>query len=104
MEFVLTHPYLIPLLPLIGAAVAGLFGARVLKQQSHWPIWLGVGASAVISICLLVWMVGKRHTHGEESIGFSRFLFTWIRAGNFTADAGFWFDPLTAVMLCVVTG
>ena len=30
--------------------------------------------------------------------------YTWITAGNFQADGGLLFDPLTAVMLCVVTG
>ncbi len=40
-------------MPLIGAAFAGLFGAKWLKGQSHWPIWLGVGASAVFAFILL---------------------------------------------------
>ena len=31
-------------------------------------------------------------------------IYNWIAAGNFTASAGFFFDPLTAVMLTVVTG
>src|SRR5687768_7274504 len=59
--FVIQHSYLIPLLPLIGAIVAGFFGARFLKQQSHWPIWIGVGASAVLSLALLFAMLGKSH-------------------------------------------
>ncbi|HEX8915524.1 MAG TPA: NADH-quinone oxidoreductase subunit L [Humisphaera sp.] len=68
MDFVLTHPYLIPLLPLIGAAVAGFFGAKYLKGQSHWPIWLGVGASAVLSLTLLFGAIGQSgHGHGEAA-------------------------------------
>ncbi|MDB5294345.1 MAG: hypothetical protein JWO31_328, partial [Phycisphaerales bacterium] len=35
MDFVLHHLYLIPLLPLVGAVVAGFLGARFLKAQSH---------------------------------------------------------------------
>lgn len=42
--FAVKYSYLIPLLPLIGAAISGFLGAKWLKQQSHWPIWLGVGA------------------------------------------------------------
>src|SRR5882757_6334195 len=103
-HWTIEHSYLIPLLPLCGAMIAGFFGAKVLKQQSHWPIWLGVGASAIISISLLVWMVGERHAHPEDPIGIPKVFYTWISAGNFHADAGFWFDPLTAVMLCVITG
>ena len=128
------HSYLIPLLPLLGAAVAGFFGARWLKGQSHWPIWIGVGASAVLSILLLVGMVRAQHhksaltpidgqgntpypyvkltnatsppalAASEYGRAASQDWYTWIEAGTFKATAGFWFDPLTAVMLCVVCG
>src|SRR5688572_5924583 len=57
------YSYLIPLLPLLGAAVAGFLGARWLKGKSHWPIWLGVGAAAVLSFTILFGMLGKLH-HG----------------------------------------
>src|SRR3954469_21221683 len=160
LDFVIEHSYLIPLLPLIGAAAAGFFGARHLRQNSHWPIWIGVGTSAVLSIALLFGMLGRwgamEHGEGqgegraqtheatvEESasaeqtrplytsptLQFRRYLYTWIRAGErqtqqldagghvvfddagrpvmarkpaFVADVAFFFDPLTAVMLCVI--
>ena len=133
MQFVLDHSYLIPLLPLLGAIVAGLFGAKVLKGQSHWPIWLGVGASAVMSIVLLLGMLrgpgplfpGAPHVvneladrmadHAQAQAGHSdslwavRHWFDWIVAGDdngakFNAAAGAFIDPLTAVMLSVVCG
>jgi NADH-quinone oxidoreductase subunit L len=99
--------WLIPLLPLIGSAISGFFGAKWLKGQSHWPIWLGVGGSACISIWLLVgmlqqWTAGHTGGHGELTTLVT--YFEWIHAGSFKVDAGFWIDPLTAVMLCVVTG
>ncbi len=124
--FAVQYSWLIPLLPLLGAAVAGFFGARWLKGQSHWPIWIGAGASAVLSIVLLVQMIGHsasshhQASHGqteaqavsvqagewekafEHSAG--RTIYTWIGAGGFSASVGFFLDPLTAVMLCVVTG
>jgi NADH:ubiquinone oxidoreductase subunit 5 (subunit L)/multisubunit Na+/H+ antiporter MnhA subunit len=31
-------------------------------------------------------------------------VYWWITAGNFKVDVGYFFDPLTAVMLCVVCG
>src|SRR4051794_14600830 len=141
MDFVIQHSWLIPVLPLIGAAVAGFFGARWLRGQSHWPIWLGVGTSAVLAIILLTGMLGRAHHEGSEGkgearseahadgesstaaggkgFGFAKDYFTWIQAGDpsvqfdaksgkppesFTVKAGFWFDPLTAVMLTVVCG
>ena len=120
--FAIKYSWLIPLLPLVGAAISGFFGARWLKGRSHWPIWLGVGGSAVLSFMLLVgmWHLMPEATYRADPAnagrpldlaGFARYQlsyvqqsFTWIQAGGFRAAAGFFFDPLTAVMLCVVTG
>jgi NADH-quinone oxidoreductase subunit L len=144
--FTVKVSYLIPLLPLIGACVSGFFGARWLKQQSHWPIWIGVGCSAILSFMLLFGMFAKWGTGQELRIGQetearegareattqktaevgeeNRTLSTtsiWYTWGSFGdpkdpapnpnqyptylhVDAGAFFDPLTAVMLCVVTG
>ncbi|HEX5243462.1 MAG TPA: NADH-quinone oxidoreductase subunit L [Tepidisphaeraceae bacterium] len=137
--WIVQHSWLIPLLPLIGAAIAGLFGAKFLRQQSHWPIWLGVGAAAVMSLTLLfqtLHLAGESEAPagnhaamkegGESSTELSavKDFFTWVSVGdpasNNTADhpqevlgnpgahfevkAGFFFDTLTVIMLCVVTG
>src|SRR6476660_8315485 len=110
MNWVITHSYLIPLLPLIGAAISGFFGARWLKGQSHWPIWIGVGIAAVMSFVLLFGMIGEAHG-AEGPIGHVVNWYRWIDVGSptagnseFKAEAGAFFDPLTAVMLCVVCG
>src|SRR4051812_13778480 len=63
MNFVIQNSYLIPLLPLIGAVLAGFFGVRYLRGKSHWPIWIGVGISAVLSLTLLFGMLGKVGGH-----------------------------------------
>src|SRR5687768_14572242 len=99
--FAVQHSYLIPLLPLLGACVAGFFGARWLKGQSHWPIWIGVFASAVLSFMLLFGMLAHMphhdtadaaHAGAEHSgapaastaktIGHNEVLFDWVTAGN----------------------
>src|SRR5829696_2608149 len=101
---VIQYSLLIPLLPLLGAIIAGFFGARWLKGNSHWPIWIGVGIIAVLSIWLLASMLGAaHHAEGSTLSGFKNW-FTWLEAGNFKANWGYFFDPLTAVMLCVVCG
>jgi NADH-quinone oxidoreductase subunit L len=122
--FAVKYSFLIPLLPLIGAAISGFFGAKWLKGNSHWPIWIGVGCSALLSFSLLFGMLGlwkseakaEHAGHGAaatETIAYNHVLFDWITSGNpankpgdqfFNAQAGFFFDPLTAVMLCVVCG
>ena len=134
--FAVKFSYLIPLLPLLGAMVAGLFGAKYLKQQSHWPIWIGVGLSALLSLSLLVGMFGlwrdqEPNATPAHEVNLSTTVkwFDWIVAGGestdftkhtnadvgtadgttqkiqptFYAQAGAWIDPLTAVMLCVIT-
>jgi NADH-quinone oxidoreductase subunit L len=100
--FAVKHSYLIPLLPLIGAIIAGAFGAKFLRGQSHWPIWIGVAISAVMSLSLLFGMIG--FWHQGRSLNIVVDWYTWIEAGSFKATAGCFFDALTAVMLCVVTG
>src|SRR4051794_23103495 len=110
--FPIQYSYLIPLAPLVGAMIAGFFGAKWLKGQSHWPIWLGVGFSALLSICLLTEML-KLHNggavegateHAATSLSHVQNYFTWIDAGNFKVQWGYFFDSLTATMLCVVCG
>jgi NADH-quinone oxidoreductase subunit L len=147
--FAVQYSWLIPLLPLIGAAISGFLGARYLKQLSHWPIWITVGASAILSFMILFGMLSvpadgesaadahqtshrAEPTH-VEAAAFPRTRsvtwYSWITAGGadethkayptgdirradgtthplrtFYAEAGAWIDPLSAVMLCVVTG
>jgi NADH:ubiquinone oxidoreductase subunit 5 (subunit L)/multisubunit Na+/H+ antiporter MnhA subunit len=64
--FAIQYAWLIPLLPLIGAAICGFFGAKWLKGKSHWPIWLAVGHSAVMSLALLWHMSAMQpDSHGQ---------------------------------------
>jgi NADH-quinone oxidoreductase subunit L len=105
--FAVKYAYLIPLLPLIGAAISGFFGAKILKGQSHWPIWLGVGASAIISFTLLFGTLGQIPASDGgplQPVSAVHNLWNWIDAGTFHVNVGYFFDPLTALMLCVVCG
>ena len=103
--FAIKHSYLIPLLPLLGACISGFFGARWLKGNSHWPIWIGVGCSAILSFALLFGMLGHMPGHHDgadaahggaehsaapdsaettetSTLGINKTFFTWITAGN----------------------
>ena len=85
------YSWLIPLLPLVGAVIAGFFGAKLLKQQSHWPIWIGVGLSALLSLSLLLGIAdhqahqplttGEYHPAPSDN-AISKKWFTWILAGG----------------------
>ena len=62
----IAHSYVIPLLPLAGAVVAGFFCTGQRKRFAHWPIWISVFISAVLSIMLLAQFI-QHHPEGEKS-------------------------------------
>ena len=101
MQFVIHYAFLIPLLPILGAIIAGFFGDLFLKGKAHWPIWIGVGCSCVLSLIILSGMLW-----GSDPARFTAapVVYDWITAGNFSAPVAFYLDPLTAIMLAVVTG
>jgi len=92
--------WLIPLLPLGGAAVNGLFGRRLPKSIISLIACGSAGAAfflAILAFADLLRLPGAdRHV--------VQTFFTWISSGDFVAKAEFLLDPLSAVMLVVVTG
>ena len=50
---------LIPALPLAAAILCGLFGKRVLKERSHLPVVVALGASCLLSLLVLREVVGR---------------------------------------------
>jgi NADH-quinone oxidoreductase subunit L len=88
---------LIPLLPLLAVLVNGIFGRRYLKESAHYFAVGSVAISFVLSISLLVRMLS-----GEPPITVN--LYSWIFGGGLDVHIGFLIDPLSSVMLMVVTG
>ncbi|MBI3014002.1 MAG: NADH-quinone oxidoreductase subunit L [Candidatus Tectomicrobia bacterium] len=88
---------LIPLLPALAVLVNGLLGFRVLKEKAHR---LGVG-SVALSFLLSLWVIWQVAFAGARA---DLVFYEWVVAGNFSVSIGFLIDPLTAVMLFVVTG
>jgi NADH-quinone oxidoreductase subunit L len=89
--------WLIPVLPLIGAAINGLLGRRLTRQAV---------ATVALSFCgaAFVMALGVATRFSALSIPHIESLAPWIRAGNFQADFAFYLDQLSAVMLLIVTG
>src|SRR5580693_5966005 len=89
--------WLIPVLPLVGAAINGLFGKRF-SRQTVSAIALGFcGAAFVMALWIAAQFSSLTLPHVER-------VESWIRAGDFQADFGFYLDQLSLVMLLVVTG
>ena len=91
------HLWLIPVLPLIGAAINGLVGKRFSRATVSSVALLFCGAAFAMAL----WVVSQ---FPSLALPHSEFLATWIRAGNFRADFAFYLDQLSLVMLLVVTG
>lgn len=102
--------WLIPILPAFGALINGFFG----KVFSRWII--NLVACGVVGIAFLL-SLGAFFQLVNQPIDnriFETNLFTWISAGNgelssglvspFTVEWGYQLDPLSAVMILVVTG
>jgi NADH-quinone oxidoreductase subunit L len=91
------HLWLIPLVPLVGAAINGLLGKRF-SRQTVAAVALGFCGAA---FAMALW-VGARFA--ALATPYVEVLAPWIRAGGFRADFAFYLDPLSLVMLLVVTG
>lgn len=85
----------IPLLPLAGALVNGLWG-RALKEKA--------GLIANLTIFISFGLSVKAFLLVRQGVTFDGNLFNWIVAGNFKATFGVLVDPLSVVMMLVVTG
>ncbi|PQA76540.1 NADH-quinone oxidoreductase subunit L [Rhodoferax sp. TS-BS-61-7] len=90
-----------PLAPLVGSALAGIFGTRfggnwIGRKLSHTLTILGVLVAFVLSAATLksVALDGAR---------FNETLYTWMVVGGLKMEVGFLVDGLTAMMMCVVT-
>jgi len=93
------HLWLIPILPLVGAAINGLLGRRFSQRLVAAVGLLFVGAS-----CAYAWWVFARFLAlAPANVPYVEEFATWIRAGSFTAGYGAYLDQLSMVMVLVVT-
>jgi len=91
------HLWLIPALPLAGFLVNGIFGRRFPKAAVNL---VGIGTVAVS----FAWVVKTLLAlYPLEGVCVERYG-TWLQSGILTVPLEFAVDPLTAVMLLVVTG
>ena len=89
--------WLIPILPLAGAAVNGFFG-RKSSRQAVTIVGLFFSGAA------FAWALGVAFRFSSLELPYQEYLAHWIRSGNFSVDFAFYLDQLSLVMLLVVTG
>ncbi|MEP7139588.1 MAG: NADH-quinone oxidoreductase subunit L, partial [Caldimonas sp.] len=86
----------VPLAPLVGALVAGLFGKQVGRAGAHSVTILGVLVSFLISAWVL-------YAVAVDGARFNATIYEWMRVGPLRMEVGFLIDGLSAMMMCVVT-
>jgi NADH-quinone oxidoreductase subunit L len=92
--------WLIPLFPLAGAILNGLAGKRLSKSIVSVVACGTAGASFLFALVSFSQLLSL----APEQRHIARAYFTWIASGDFIAKAEFLLDPLSAVMILVVTG
>jgi len=85
----------VPLAPLAGALVAGLFGKLIGRTGAHLITILGMLVSFGAAVMVFQDVLAGNTFNGP--------VYTWLTSGGLTLEVGFLIDRLTAVMMMVVT-
>ena len=85
----------IPLAPLVGSVIAGLFGKQVGRAGAHTVTILGVLVAFVLSVMTFIDVM--------NGASFNATVYEWARIGDLKLEIGFLVDTLTVAMMCVVT-
>ena len=91
---------LILLFPLIGTAINGLIGKRLRKETVGYVACGAIGLSFFVSILVFIGLL----LLPPDARLFEKQLFSWIESGSFKSEAGLQVDPLSTLMILVVTG
>ena len=91
----------IPLAPLVGSVIAGVFGTKmggnlVGRKGAHSVTILGVAIAFILSAMTLMSVV-------QDGARFNETIYEWMVIGSLKMEVGFMIDPLSAMMMCVVT-
>src|SRR6185295_17935464 len=85
----------VPLAPLVGALIAGLFCMKLSHRAAHTVTISGMVVSTVAA-ALVLRDVLEGHTYNGP-------VYTWLASGTASFEIGFLIDQLSATMMVVVT-
>jgi NADH-quinone oxidoreductase subunit L len=92
--------WLVPLFPLIGFIVNGLYGRKLAEKQVGLVGCAAIGLSFITSLVIFLDVLNL--PANQRSI--TKTVYSWIATGDFNVDIGFLIDPLSLVMILVITG
>jgi len=84
----------VPLAPLAGAIVAGLFGWAIGRRGAHWVTIIGMMISTAAAAVVFLDVLDGNTWNGT--------VYTWLASGNVRFEIGFLIDRLSATMMLVV--
>ncbi len=96
----LNQIWLIPVIPLLGSLVVGLTGRRM-RRSSVAIIACG---AALLALLVSLDSFARLLSLPPEGRLLRQSIGPWIASGDFSAAFGFLFDPLSAIMVLVVSG
>ncbi|MEK7853460.1 MAG: NADH-quinone oxidoreductase subunit L, partial [candidate division NC10 bacterium] len=88
--------WLVPVLPLLGVLINGLFGRTLIREKAHLVAVAAAGLSCLVALLVFLDVVLRGATLDWD-------VYTWMAAGDFEVSVGFLVDPLSAVMMLTVT-
>ncbi|MBE9485571.1 MAG: NADH-quinone oxidoreductase subunit L [Chloroflexi bacterium] len=91
--------WLIPFFPLLGSIINGLVGKRIKSEKV-----IGGFATLLVFFSFLVACQNFFRLLGDNVKTHEIVIFSWMSVGKLQVDWGFLLDPLSAVMILVVTG
>jgi len=86
---------IVPLAPLVGALVAGLFGQVIGRGGAHWITIIGMLISTLTAGAVFLDVLDGNLYDGP--------VYTWLASGNVRFEIGFLIDRLSATMMLVVS-
>ncbi len=86
---------LVPLAPLAGSLIAGLWGRAIGRAGAHWVTILSVAIAFFASCVIFSDVLAGNSFNGS--------VYTWITMGETRLEIGFLIDRLSALMMVVVT-
>ena len=94
------YVWLIPLFPFLGFLINGLWGKNLSKNVVGTIGSLAVGLSFLVTVAIFLEFLklppGSRHVE--------KVIYTWMSSGSFQAQVAFLIDPLSLIMLLIVSG
>ena len=92
--------WLIPVCPLIGFLINGLFGRSFNEKTIGFIGSAAVGTSFIIALGIFFEILGMP----PESRSIQTVMYSWILSGDLNIPFGFLVDPLSMIMMLVVSG